>query len=35
MTWRFPDEADGYAYAVLDALPDSTAMALSRLRPSS
>ena len=27
MSWCFPDEADGYAYAVLDALPDSTAMA--------
>jgi predicted nucleic acid-binding protein len=27
MNWCFPDEADGYAYAVLDALPDSTAMA--------
>jgi hypothetical protein len=27
MSWCFPDEADRYAYAVLDALPDSTAMA--------
>jgi predicted nucleic acid-binding protein len=27
MSWCFPEEADGYAYAVLDALPDSTAMA--------
>ena len=27
MSWCFPDEADGYAFAVLDALPDSTAMA--------
>ncbi len=27
MSWCFPDEGDGYAYAVLDALPDSTAMA--------
>lgn len=22
MSWCFPDQADGYAYAVLDALPD-------------
>jgi predicted nucleic acid-binding protein len=27
MSWCFPDEADGYAYAVLDALQVSTAMA--------
>lgn len=27
MSWCFPDEADGYAYAVLDALTGSTAMA--------